>query len=333
MTVAEGVDRLAFDGPLLVILGPTATGKTALALHLAPVLDAEVVSADSAMVYRHLDIGTAKPTAAERARVPHHLVDVVDPDQQFSVAEFKALARAAIADIRARGRLPMVVGGTGLYIRALLQDYPFEQVAAPPDPELRRRLEEEARREGSAALHRRLARLDPESASRIHPNDLKRVIRALEVIHRTGQPPSRWRAGTAVDPGPCVLKLGLTCDRQLLYRRIERRTEQQIAAGFVEEVRRLLAMGYPPDAPGLQVLGYRHLVDHVLGRLPLAEAIARIQRDTRRLAKRQWTWFRRERGVRWVDVDERPAAELAALLAPRLEEFIQRCRIRPRAPG
>lgn len=324
---------MSADGPLLVILGPTATGKTALALHLAPVLNAEVVSADSAMVYRHLDIGTAKPTAAERARVPHHLVDVVDPDRQFSVAEFKALAREAIADIRSRGRLPMVVGGTGLYIRALLEDYPFERVAAPPDPELRRRLAEEARRDGSAALHRRLARLDPESAARIHPNDLKRIIRALEVIHQTGQPPSRLGAAAAGTGGACVLKLGLTCDRRLLYRRIERRTEEQIAAGFVEEVRRLLAMGYPPDAPGLQVLGYRHLVPHVLGRLSLAEAVARIQRDTRRLAKRQWTWFRRERGVRWVDVDEIPTAELAALLAPQLEEFTVRCRIRARAPG
>lgn len=307
--------------PLLVLLGPTATGKTALALHLAPPLGAEVVSADSAMVYRHLDVGTAKPSAEERRRVPHHLVDVVPPDRRFSVAEFVRAARAAVADILARGRVPLVVGGTGLYIRALVEGYPLERVPVPPDPALRERLQEEARRHGPEHLHRRLAALDPDAAARIHPRDLKRVIRALEVLAHGARPArdvppeaTPWR----------VLKLGLTCPRPALYRRIDRRTEAQFAAGFVEEVRRLLAMGYRPEDPGLQVLGYRHVVAHLRGRLSREEAIALTQRDTRRYAKRQLTWFRRERGVRWIDVEGRSPEELAALLLPLLEDFTSR---------
>lgn len=310
---------------LVVILGPTATGKTALSLKLAPVLDAEIVSADSAMVYRYLDIGTAKPSPADRARIPHHLIDVVDPDRQFSVAEFTALARAAIASIRARGRLPLVVGGTGLYIRALLEGYPLERVPAPPDPALRTRLREEADRLGPHALHLRLEQLDPAAAARIHPHDVKRVIRALEVIARTGRRFSEvYAQPPRVAAAERVLKLGLLLPREELYRRIEERTDRQLAAGFLEEVRRLLQMGYRPGHPGLQVLGYRHLVAHLSGRLSLEEAVRQIKRDTRRFAKRQLTWFRRERGVRWVDVHGLQPEELAALLAPWIEDFLRR---------
>lgn len=311
--------------PLIVILGPTATGKTALSLRLAPLLRAEVVSADSAMVYRHLDVGTAKPSPEERARVPHHLIDVITPDRRFSVAEFQRLARAAIDDIVARGRVPLLVGGTGLYIRALVEDYPLDRVPAPPDPVLRRRLLAEAERLGPEHLHRRLGALDPEAAARIHPHDLKRVIRALEVLAHGGRPSARPASAGGGRPSPWrVLKLGLTCARPELYRRIDERARQQFAGGFVDEVRRVLAMGYRPEDPGLQILGYRHVVAHVQGRLSLDQALALTQRDTRRYAKRQLTWFRRERGVRWIDVEGRTPEELAALLLPLLEDFTSR---------
>jgi tRNA dimethylallyltransferase len=247
-----------------------------------------------------MDVGTAKPTAAQQATVPHHLLDVADPEQTFTVAQFQRLAQAAIADIRRRGRQPLLVGGTGLYIRAVVDDLRIPAVA--PDPALRTRLEADARARGPEALHARLAALDPVAASRIHPHNVRRVIRALEVCLATGRPLSALQGRGA--PAAAVL-VGIWRARDDLYRRIEARVDEQLAAGLVEETRRLLERGVPPDAPAMQGLGYKELVGYLQGRYDYAEAVRRIKRNTRRYAKRQLTWFRRDPRIRWVDATGR----------------------------
>jgi tRNA dimethylallyltransferase len=282
---------------LLVIVGPTASGKSGAALGLAERFGAEIVSADSVQVYRGLDIGSAKPTPEERRRVPHHLIDVVGPDEPFDAARFRALATLAVEDIWGRGRRAIVAGGTGLYVRALLGGlFP----SPPSDPELRRRLRAEAAERGRAALWERLAQLDPEAAGRIHPRDLIRVVRALEVIQLTGRPLSELQAAHGF--GEAVFRyrlVGLRLERAELYRRIEARLEAMLAAGWLEETRGLLAR-YGPEARALHSLGYRHLVAHLEGRLGLAEARDLTFRDTRRYAKRQLIWFRAEPEITWL---------------------------------
>lgn len=303
--------------PLLVILGPTATGKTALSLALAEQIGErlEIISADSAMVYRHLDIGTAKPSREEQQGIPHHLIDIIDPDEKFSVADFQSAAAKAAEEIHARGRLPVVVGGTGFYIRSLVDSFEFPPME--PDWNLRRRLEAEAEAEGRPVLHRKLKEVDPVSARRLHPNDMHRVIRALEVYTLTGRPLSSYGGVSSPEPDPGTspgegpgkdagerpfrdLKLGLTTDRDLLYERINHRVDEQIKRGFVGETQRVLDMGYAPDCPGLQVLGYRQITAHLQGELDLDEAVRIIKRDTRHFARRQFTWFRREPRVHWL---------------------------------
>jgi tRNA dimethylallyltransferase len=301
-----------FDVPLAVLAGPTASGKTALALELAERFGAEIVSADSMQVYRKLDIGTAKPTAAERARVPHHLLDVADPVEAFDTVQYQQLADEAIARIHAAGKRVLVVGGGGLYIRILL--FGLANLP-PPDPERRRRFEAEADAAGNAALHDRLAALDPTAARRIHQADRFRIIRALEVVETTGRPISALQAehGFARPRYPHRL-VALDVPRDELRGRILRRAEGMLAAGLIEEARGLLAAGYSPELRPLRAFGYREPIRCVLGRRPaegLAEAIAR---DTARYAKRQSTWFRSERGVEWVP----PTGELVAL---RFEEL------------
>ncbi|MDR5689325.1 MAG: tRNA (adenosine(37)-N6)-dimethylallyltransferase MiaA, partial [Armatimonadota bacterium] len=240
--------------PLLVVVGPTAVGKSAVAVELAERLGGEVVCADSRTVYRGMDIGTAKPTAALRARVPHHLLDVADPAEVFTVWDFQRLARQAIADIRTRGRVPILVGGTGLYVRAVVDGLRIPQV--PPDWAARRAWEEQERQQ-PGVLYRRLMELDPEAASRIPPQNLRRVIRALEVVVHTGRPFSQLARREA---GEEAFQVGLTVDRMRLYERISRRIQQQLAAGLVEEVRALLARGVDPSKPAMQGLGYKELV-------------------------------------------------------------------------
>jgi len=283
---------------LLVIVGPTASGKTGVALRLATLFGAEIVSADSVQVYRGLDIGSAKPSAEERARVPHHLIDVVEPDQAFDAATFRALATQAIEDIQGRGKNAVVAGGTGLYVRALLGGL----FGSPPkDPELRRALVEEARERGREALWQRLAEVDPEAAGRIHARDLVRVVRALEVVELCGRPLSQLQAEHGFGEQRFgYAKIGLRVPRAELYRRIEERLEAMLAAGWLEEVRALLSR-WGPQARALQSLGYRHLVAHLQGRLSLPEARALILRDTRRYAKRQLIWFRAEPDITWVE--------------------------------
>jgi len=287
------------ERPLLVLLGPTASGKSALALWLASRLGGEIVSADAMQVYRGLDIGTAKPCPAERAAVPHHLLDLYEPDQRCSAGDWARLASAAIAEIRGRGRWPLVVGGTGLYLRALLQGL----APVPPRPPLvRERLERQCARRGPERLHRLLARLDPAGAARLAPTDRQRVLRALEVRFATGQPLAALvaRSPFAGDVVP-ALKLGLRLARPELYARIDARVRMQIERGWVEEVSGLLRRGLPDSAHAMKALGYRTLVRHLRGELGLAQACALIQRDTRRLAKRQITWFKREAEVLWFD--------------------------------
>jgi tRNA dimethylallyltransferase len=287
-----------------VLVGPTAVGKTAAAVHLARRLGAEIVNADSLQVYRELDIGTAKPTSAERALAPHHLVDIVSPNEPYDAARYTREARQVIAELHARGVLPLVVGGTGLYIKALLHGIFAEGKAAP---EVRERLRAELPAQGLAALYARLQDLDPETAQRLPPGDAYRIVRALEVMEATGRPLSVLYGEHGFRDRPYeTVKLGLSFPRPELYARIEARVEAMLAAGWLEEVHRLLAR-YGPDLKPLKSLGYRRLVEFLQGGADWEETVARIKQDTRRYAKRQLTWFRADPEVRWFRPEQTEA--------------------------
>lgn len=302
--------------PIPAIVGPTSAGKSRVALEVARRVGAEIVSVDSRQVYRYMDIGTAKPSAEERAAVPHHLIDVVDPDEPFTVVQFRDLALEAVRSIGASGRVPLLAGGTGFYFRAL-EGGPI--AAVPPDPEFRRAMEERARAEGSEALHRELAALDPEAAARVHPRNVRRVIRALEVHHGS--------AGSAVPPVGAELappaavaarhrparaqvslvlrKFGLTADRRALYEGIDGRVDQMLADGLVAEVEALVARGYGWDLPAMSGLGYRQIGQYLRGEVSLEEAVTRIKLETHRYARQQYAWFSpRDPAIRWFDVTE-----------------------------
>ncbi|HYR61523.1 MAG TPA: tRNA (adenosine(37)-N6)-dimethylallyltransferase MiaA [Actinomycetota bacterium] len=295
---------------VLAVVGPTAAGKTALSLEVADALGAEIVSMDSAMVYRGMDIGTDKPPPAAMARVPHHLVDALEPSHTLTVAEFQAMARGAIADVAARGRLPLLVGGSGLYFRAVVDPLEFPGT----DPAVRARLEHEAETAGALALHQRLHGADPDAAARIDPLNARRTIRALEVLEVTGRRFSTFR--TAWDE-PCSLYdlgvVGLTDPRPELDRRIEARVDAQIARGLVAEVEGLLAAGLRDSATAVQALGYAQVLAHIEGRLTLEEAVDETKRRTRRFARRQLRWFQADPRVTWFTSD--PAGAAQALLA------------------
>ena len=282
---------------IVCLVGPTASGKSALAMDVAQRLGAEIVSADSRQLYRGLDVGTAKPTAAERARVPHHCLDLVDADATFDVARFSEAASAAIADVCARGRPVLVVGGTGLYVRVLLRGL----CPAPPRaPALRAALVERMAARGRPAMHRALVAIDPAAARRISPQDGVRVVRALEVGLATGVPLSRWQARHGFAEAPYdALVIGLARPTPELDRRIAARAEAMVAGGFLDEVRGLRARGIDSDAPALHAVGYREMLACAEGRLDDAAALAATVRATRRFAKRQRTWCRREPEIRW----------------------------------
>jgi tRNA dimethylallyltransferase len=281
--------------PLVVLSGPTASGKSALAVALGRALPLEIVNADSLQVYRFLDIGTAKPSRAERAEIPHHLIDVADPDEPYSAGRYVREAEGAIAAIRARGKVPMLAGGSGMYVRALLRGLD----PLPSDPEVRQGLERRWKEEGSAALHGELSRVDPETAARVHPADRLRVVRALEIAAVAGIPPSRARAAwsSARTGGRRVLFLALWPPRGELYRRIDARTEGMFRRGLLDEVRGLLAKGYGRELKPMGALGYRHAVAHLLDGVPLEATVEAMKRDTRRYAKRQETWLSAEPGL------------------------------------
>jgi tRNA dimethylallyltransferase len=287
------------DIPLLALVGPTAVGKTSLAIALAQRLGGEIVSADSRQVYRFMDIGTAKPTSAERAAVPHHLIDVVDPDADFSLGLYQELAAATIAGIAARGRLPLLVGGTGQYLAAVLQGWDVPRVA--PQPELRAALEREARMHGAAALHARLTRVDPAAAAAIQPGNVRRVIRALEVYEVTGRPISEQQ--TRRVPPYRARTLWLALPAPALYVRIDTRVDAMIAGGLESEVRGLLARGYGWELPAMSGLGYREFRPYIEGASTLEEAVQRLKYDTHAFARRQPNWFRRLPAVTQLPAD------------------------------
>jgi tRNA dimethylallyltransferase len=285
-----------------LLAGPTGVGKTECAIDLAHRLGGEIINADSMQVYRCMDIGTAKPSAAQRARVPHHLLDVVDPDEPFDAAQYLQQAQPVIEALHGRGKMPLVVGGTGLYMKVLTRGI----CPVPPgDPAVKRQLLQELESAGPARLHGKLLQIDAESARRIHSNDRQRIVRALEVFRVTGKPLSHWQAGHGFrEPLYRTLKLFLSRPREELYRRIDARVETMMAEGFLDEVRGLLARAYSPRLKSMQSLGYRQLISHLQGKYSLPEAVHDIQRDTRRYAKRQITWFRADAEFIWCLPDE-----------------------------
>jgi tRNA dimethylallyltransferase len=322
--VAPALEGAASPTPLLAILGPTGTGKTRLAVALAEHWPIEVVSVDSRQVYRRLDIGTAKPTPGERRAVRHHLVDVVEPDEDYNAGRFAHEASAAIVGVRNRGRWPVLVGGTGLYYRALIRGL----LPRPPaDPALRASLQAEMRTAGPEALHRRLQALDPDAAARLHSRDALRVSRALEVALQTGRPAPRSGAGAwgeaPADPRYRVVAIGLTAPRRALYAALDARVDRMLAEGLLDEVRALLDAGFAPTLPAMHGIGYRHLVPVVQHRGGLDPAVATMKRDTRRYAKRQQTWFTREPHLMWI---ETLPGETGAALA-EIKKTVERTRL------
>ena len=284
--------------PLILIVGPTAVGKTELSLQLAERLNGEIISADSRLFYRGMDIGTAKPTPEERARAPHHLIDVADPDDIWSLAVFKQASTEIIAGIHARGKLPFLVGGTGQYMRAVTEDWTPPEVE--PDSRLRDVLEGLAEEKGKYWLHEGLNLVDPVAAERIDPRNVRRVVRALEVVLTTGKPVSKQRGQS--DSPYNLLSIGLNRPREELYQRVDKRIEAMFEAGFVDEVRKLLEKGYTPDLPTMSAIGYRECVRVIEGELDIEQAKGEMRRATRMFIRRQANWFKEEDpGIHWFD--------------------------------
>ena len=300
---------------IIVISGPTGIGKTAVAIAVAEAYGGEIIGADSMQIYRYMDIGTAKPTAEEQARVTHHMIDVADPDENFDAARYTRMARACVHKLTQNEILSIITGGTGLYIKALLYGLSSEAIA---DHGVRNRLKLEATVKGSQILHKRLARCDPPAAKRIHPNDTFRIIRALEVYEITGEPMSNIQAAHQFDDHLYdAMKIGLSVDRETLYTQIDRRVEDMIAAGLVDEVKGLLDRGYHSEIKAMQSIGYRHITSFLEGTLSRDEAIRTMQRDTRRYAKRQITWFKKDPDITWITPDnqERICKKIATFLS------------------
>ncbi len=295
---------------LLVIVGPTAVGKTEIAIKVAQRLDGEIISADSMQIYRGMNIGTAKPTLEEQAGILHHMIDIVDPGEPFSVADYQKMAREKIKEVADRGRLPILAGGTGLYVRAVIDPYNF--IPANTDWDLRSRLRQQARELGLEALYNRLSEVDPVAAERIHPNDERRIIRALEVYQTTGQPLSFWEQQPDEQrPIYDLIMIGLHRPRPELYDRINRRVDLMLEHGLLEEAQNLLAQGLDEKFIANQAIGYKEFFAYLRGEESLAEATEKLKQGTRRYAKRQLTWFRADRRIHWVQVGEnRTAVEL-----------------------
>lgn len=289
--------------PLIILTGPTAVGKTAASIDLAKAVGGEIISADSMQVYRQMDIGSAKITKDEMQGIPHYLVDVLEPEEAFNVVRFQELAKEAMEEIFRNGHIPIVVGGTGFYIQALLYDIDFTENDS--DLSFREELEKKAGEEGAESLHALLEKADPQAAAQIHPHNVKRVIRALEFNRKTGQKISEHNERERQKESPYNFAyFVLTDDRKALYERIDRRVDKMMEQGLLEEVRRLKDRGLPRDSVSMQGLGYKELFAYLEGEYPLEEAVRIIKRDTRHFAKRQLTWFRRERDVVWIDRQE-----------------------------
>ena len=296
---------------MIAIVGPTAVGKSELALHLAKYFPAEIISADSRQIYRYMDIGTNKPTPDERALVPHHLIDVVNPDEDFSLAMYHQLANGALNATQRKGKLPLMVGGSGLYVWSLVEGWKIPQV--PPNPKLRQQLEARAEQEGNQGLYQELQDIDPAAAEKINPNNTRRIIRALEIYDATGQPSSRLQRKEV--PDFPVLLIGLTQDRNELYEIIDCRVDKMIQRGFVEEVEQLLEKGYGSSLPSMSGIGYQQIVQFLRNEMTLPEAVDRIKYETHRLARHQYAWFHLDDSrIHWFDTGKMKArGDLAAL--------------------
>jgi tRNA dimethylallyltransferase len=296
---------------VIAIVGPTAVGKSELALQLAQYFPVEIIGADSRQVYRYMDIGTNKPSPAERASVPHHVIDVIEPDEDFSLTMYHQLATEALKAIQKKGKLPLLVGGSGLYVWALVEGWKIPQV--PPDQKLRRQLEARAEQKGSQSLYRELQDIDPAAAAKINPSNIRRIIRALEIYHTSGQPPSRLQHKEA--PGFPILLVGLTRERSELYKRIDWRVDKMIQMGLIEEVEQLLKKGYSPSLPSMSGIGYKQIGQFLRGEMTLPQAVDKIKYETHRLARHQYAWFRLgDSRIQWFDTSEAEAkAGIAAL--------------------
>ncbi len=305
------------DIPVILLAGSTGVGKTALAIKIAHRLGTEIINADSLQVYRHMDIGTAKPTLDEQRAARHHLLDVVSPDESFDAARYVALARPIVHEMQRSGRPPLVVGGTGLYMKTLTKGI---CPGPPSDPAVRRQLLEEVETVGTVGLHRKLTEVDPPMAARLHPNDRQRILRALEVFITSGRRLSQWQEehGFREEVYPTI-KLFLVRPREELYDRINRRVDAMMEQGFLDEVRRLLNMGYGPEVKPMQSLGYKQLARHLLEGTVLADAIDEIKRESRRYAKRQLTWFRSDPELHWLDPSRE--ADVIAWVESRLAQL------------
>lgn len=307
---------------ILVIVGPTASGKTRMAVELAQRHNGEVISADSMQIYRTMDIGTAKPTKEEMGGIPHHMIDVADPEEDFSVARYVEMAARCVDDVLARGKLPIVAGGTGLYIDSLLSGRTFAPFS--PDSALRGELERELEEKGGQAMLEALAQVDPEAAQRLHPNDHKRIIRALEVYRSTGKTITQHNRETqAIPPRYDALTIGLAFqDRQAMWRRIDQRVDEMVAAGLEDEVRRLLTSGISPKCTAMQAIGYKEFTQALSGEMTWQEAADVVKLRSRQYAKRQLTWFGRNPNTRWVRWDDPPEFEQGRRASTEyMEEF------------
>lgn len=304
---------LSITKPVIVLVGPTAIGKTSLSIKIAQDFSCEVISVDSMQVYKYMDVGTAKITDDEMCGVPHHLIDIVTPDEEYDASQFAKDALANIGEIHGRGRIPLLTGGTGLYLRALLEGI-FPDI--PSDESLRNKLKERMEREGRVELHKELQRLDPESAARVHENDTHRLIRALEIFQLTGVPWSqhikRHKAANPPVHFSNILQVGLTSPREILYQRINKRTQLMFELGLEQEVRGLLEKGYSKDLKSMKSIGYRHAIKYIEGEWPLEKTLETLARDTRHYAKRQFTWFLRNESIQWYDVSK-PESILKAI--------------------
>jgi len=297
---------------LIAIVGPTGVGKTSLALALGSKLDGEIVSADSRQIYKGMDIGTDKVTPDQRASVPHHLIDIVAPDEEFTLADYQELAYRVIEDILSRHNVPFLVGGTGLYVRAVLEGFVIPRVQ--PDAQLREKLFQEAQSDGRQALHARLREVDPEAAANIDPRNVRRVIRALEVYETTREPISRLQKRTP--PPYRTMKIGLTMDRKRLYARIDQRVERMVESGLLTEVQGLIAQGYGYDLPAMSGLGYRQVGMYLRGEADLPTAIRKIKSETHRFVRQQYKWFRLDdETIRWFDAEDDPYQEMESAVA------------------
>lgn len=290
-------------GNVIVILGPTASGKTGLAIKLAKEIGGEIISADSMQIYKYMDIGTAKPDEAEMEGIRHYLIDEVYPDEEFSVARYQELALRYIDEILSKGKIPIITGGTGLYINSLIYNINFTETVS--DWELRESLKKEAEEKGNEYLYEKLKEFDPEAAKRIHVNDTKRIIRAIEVYTHTKQTISQHQAVSRSEPPRHrFILIGLRMDREKLYERINHRVDLMMEKGLVDEVKRLVELGYDRNTVAMQALGYKEVLAYFRGEISLEEAAYIIKRDSRHYAKRQMTWFRRNEGIYWLDMDE-----------------------------